>query len=93
MSKIGNITLIFKFQSTNDLETNYGIIFELDNYEFALKIVDTHPVKRVSVNQLKWIYIHIMNIPTPYLKKTICFTKKGYKADLDTALFPCKSHS
>ena len=27
MSKIGNITLIFKFQSTNDLATNYGIIF------------------------------------------------------------------
>ena len=55
MSKIGNITLIFKFQSTNDLATNYGIIIELDNYEFPLKIVDTHPVKRVSVNQLKWI--------------------------------------
>ena len=34
MSKIGNITLIFKFQSTNDLATNYGIICELDNYEF-----------------------------------------------------------
>ena len=55
MSKIGNITLIFKFQSTNDLATNYGIIFELDNYENPLKIVDTHHVKKVSVNQLKWI--------------------------------------